>query len=370
MPNASFSDVFLRSLKPPQAGQVDYWDDSFAGGCFGCRMSQGGSKTFILKKNNRRHVLGRYPHVPLAAARKAARLLLAERTLGKVRPHAISYKAAVERFIDEKKKGRRRKTCVEYERLLARLSFPSALCDITHQEAQRQLSRITAPSEYSHCLVVAKVFFNWCRKRNYIDRNPFEGLSQHAKKARDRVLTNDELKRLWVAANECGTFGIILKLLMLTGQRRGEIAALRHEFFKDDICSLPSTLTKNRRDHSFPMGALGASILLSVQCKEPAALLFAARGAPDRVFDGWSKGKKKIDELSGVHNWTLHDIRRTFATRMAELGVQPHVIERMLNHSTGQISGVAGIYNRHTYFPEMREAVDFYERHIQQLVVG
>ena len=169
MPNASFSDVFLRSLKPPEAGQIDYWDKSFAGGCFGCRVSQGGSKTFILKKNNRRHVLGRYPHVPLATAREAARLLLAERTLGKVRPHAISYKVAVERFIEEKRKGRRHKTCIEYERLLARLSFNSALCDITHQEAQRQLSRIKAPSEYSHCLVVAKVFFNWCRKRNYID---------------------------------------------------------------------------------------------------------------------------------------------------------------------------------------------------------
>jgi integrase len=368
VPNASFSDVFLRSIKPPETGQVDYWDESFAGGCFGCRVSQGGAKTFILKKDNRRHALGRFPHVPLAKAREAARLLLAERTLGKVRPHAISYAVAVEHFIEEKKRGRRPRTYIEYERLLARLSFRSALCDITHQEAHWQLSRIQAPSEYSHCLVVAKVFFNWCRNRHYIDRNPFEGLSQNDKTTRHRVLTGDELKRVWQAADEFGAFGIIVKLLILTGQRRGEIAALRPEFFKDGICTLPDTLTKNKRQHSFPVGALCAAILPSLQGRERTALLFPARGAPERVFNGWSKSKKKLDQLSGVRDWTLHDLRRTFATNLAALAVPPHITERLLNHATGTISGVAAIYNRFQYMDEMRAAIALWEERLASLL--
>jgi integrase len=368
VPNASFSDVFLRSLKPPEAGQVDYWDESFAGGCFGCRVSQGGSKTFILKKDNRRHALGRYPHVPLAKAREAARLLLAERTLGKLRPHAISYTVAVERFIEEKKRSRRPRTYIEYERLLARLSFKSALSDITHQEAHRQLSRIEAPSVYSHCLVVAKIFFNWCRRRNYVDRNPFDGLSQNDKKTRDHVLTDDELKRVWKAANGSGTFGIIVKLLILTGQRRGEIAALRPEFFDAAICTLPGTLTKNRREHSFPVGALCATVLPSARGREPTALLFPARGEPEHVFNGWSKSKRKLDELSGVRDWTLHDIRRTFATNLAALGIAPHVVERLLNHSSGTISGVAAIYNRFQYMDEMRAAIALWEERLASLL--
>ena len=139
-------------------------------------------------------------------------------------------------------------------------------------------------------------------------------------------------------------FGIIVKVLILTGQRRGEIAALRPEFFKDGICTLPGTLTKNRREHSFPVGALCGTVLASGQGRQPAALLFPARGEPERAFNGWSKSKRKLDQLSGVHDWTLHDLRRTFATNLAALAVPPHITERLLNHATGTISGVAAIY--------------------------
>lgn len=296
MPNVPFSDAFLRSIAPPPTGQIDYWDASFSGGCFGCRVSQGGAKTFVLKKDNRRQSLGRFPHISLARAREAARVLLAERTLGRVRPHAVPYTIAVERFIEDKRRNRRPKTCVEYERLLRRLKFPSALCEITHHEAQRQLGRVTAPSEYNHALVVAKVFFNWCRKRHLIEHNPLDGLSQNSTKTRDRVLTTCEIKRVWETAHDLGKFGIIVRLLILTGQRRGEVAALRPAFFKDRICTLPESVTKNKREHSFPIGDLSASVLPLLITSSRTAFFFLRAVNPStrltagqKVRDSWMR---------------------------------------------------------------------------------
>ena len=92
--------------------------------------------------------------------------------------------------------------------------------------------------------------------------------------------------------------------------------------------------------------------------------LFPARGKPSHPFSGWSKSKKLLDEISGVEGWTLHDLRRTFSTRLAELGTTPHIIERLLNHVSGTISGVSAIYNRHHFMPEMQQAVEKYEAHL------
>lgn len=368
MPNVPFSDAFLRSIAPPPTGQIDYWDASFSGGCFGCRVSQGGAKTFVLKKDNRRQSLGRFPHISLARAREAARVLLAERTLGRVRPHAVPYTIAVERFIEDKRRNRRPKTCVEYERLLRRLKFPSALCEITHHEAQRQLGRVTAPSEYNHALVVAKVFFNWCRKRHLIEHNPLDGLSQNSTKTRDRVLTTCEIKRVWETAHDLGKFGIIVRLLILTGQRRGEVAALRPAFFKDRICTLPESVTKNKREHSFPIGDLSASVLPPLNNLQPDGLLFPARGKPEHPFNGWSKSKRQLDAQSRVQQWTLHDLRRTFRTIHAKIGTPPHIAERLINHVAGVASDVQQIYDRHRYLDEMRDAVQRYEAHLVEIL--
>jgi integrase len=165
------------------------------------------------------------------------------------------------------------------------------------------------------------------------------------------------------------TFAAIVQLLVLTGQRRGEIAALRADYISNDLCTLPATLTKNKREHAFPIGTAASSILSTPLAGSSNGLLFPARGQPSRPFNGWSKSKVALDKLSGVSDWTLHDLRRTFATRLAELGVAPHVIERLLNHVTGTVSGVAAVYNRASYIAEMRAAIELWERYLEEKIL-
>jgi hypothetical protein len=170
MPKAHFSDLFLRAIKPPESGQLDFWDTSFPG--FGCRVSQGGSKTFILNIRNRRRTLGRYGILSLAKAREEARRLLAEKTLGKLQPQSISFASAVELFLDDKSRSKRPATVDRYRRSLAKFTFKGQLADLSHHETSRQIGKIKYPSAYDHAIMDSKVFFNWCKKRHYIQHNP------------------------------------------------------------------------------------------------------------------------------------------------------------------------------------------------------
>ena len=124
---------------------------------------------------------------------------------------------------------------------------------------------------------------------------------------------------------------------------------------------------KNRRTYAFPLGALAQS-LLSPPTEFQSKFIFPARGKTSSCFNGWSKSKRQFDNSSGITDWTLHDLRRTFATNLAQLGVAPHVIERLLNHVTGTISGVAAICNRAKYFDEMALAVQQWESRLVEIL--
>jgi integrase len=395
VPKIALSEAGLRSIKPPSSGQTDFWDTSFKAGAFAIRVSQGGAKTFLVKHQNRRITIGRYPTISLAQARDQARTLFAEFTLGRIRPQSITYPQAIDLFLAEKRKSRRRRTADDYEWLLSQITFKGQLSELTHQELQRRLARITAEGTYNHVLVVLKVFFNWAIKRRYIEHNPTLGLSAHARETRSRVLTDAELQSIWRACEQTGDghdasltasetkaaaqmasprlpvhFATIVRLLILTGMRRGECAALRAEYFSNEACTLPPTLTKNKREHAFPISGTTASLLsTSLQLARTSAFLFPARGSSTKPFNGWSKSKAALDKLSGVSGWTLHDLRRTFATRLAELGVAPHVIERLLNHVTGTMSPLARVYNRAKYMEEMRAAIELWESYLREKIL-
>ena len=367
MPKVSLSDASLRALPVPAVGQSDFWDEALAG--FGVRVSQGGSKTFVLKVANSRRTIGRYPILSLAEARIEAKRMLAEKTLGKLRPQALTYEQAVKLFLEEKRNARRERTADDYEYYLDRFfSFKGQLDAYGHPEVLRRLDRIKKPSLHNHALAAARGFFNWCRKRRYISNNPVMGIGLRRTVSRDRVLTDDELRKIWTA---CGAnslpahFPIIEKLLMLTGQRRGEIAALKGSYISEDACTLPASLAKNGREHTFPLGT-SARTLLTMHKDE--GFLFPARGSTTSPFNGWSKAKAALDELAGVSDWTLHDLRRTFATNLAKFGVPIHVVEKLLNHVSGTSGGLVGIYNRHGYWPEQVDAMAKWDAHIQGFI--
>jgi integrase len=329
----------------------------------------------VLNRHRTLITIGRYGIVSLADARKEARTLLAEFTLGKVRPQSITYEKAVRLFIEDKKKGVRESTADQYEWFLGRLKF-GQVGDITQQEFELQLKRVKAPSTYNHIIVAAKVFFTWAMKRHYVERNPAANVTAHASNRRKRILSAHELKALWDATEDPNAdlpqhYRSIVKLLVLCGQRRGEIAALRTSFIKGDSATLPAEFCKNGREHTFPLSPLAQEVLREINTDPTRhdALYFPARGKPDKPFNGWSKAIKQLRKLVGTDfkHFTLHDIRRTFRSGLGMLGVRPDIAERMVNHISAQ-SDMELVYDLYEYLPEMREAIKKWEGYIRMVV--
>ncbi|MCC3246412.1 site-specific integrase [Methylocystis sp. WRRC1] len=373
----ALTEITIRNLKPPEKGQVAYMDDALRG--FGVRVSAGGTKSFILVHGleRRRVTIGRYPIISLAEARAEAKRILAEKTLGHTFERSVPFEDALAQFLDHSAQTKRPLTTRDYKRLLTS-HFPfgrTQLGDVTPREILRRLDRLRAtPAEQSHALVALKVFMSWCVKRHLISRSPCEAMSAAKQRVRERVLSDDELKKVFAAALEGqDAFSRIVAILTLTGQRRGEVAALRWEYLNDGerTITLPSSLTKNKRPHTFPYGALAASILENTP--RIGDFVFPAsrehvRGKPTVFFNGWGKCKESLDRTCGVSDWTLHDLRRTFATNMAALGVRIEVTEKLLNHVSGSFGGIVGVYQRHNYLDEMRQAIDAWEARLTALL--
>ena len=361
VPKIALSDAGLRSLQAPAMGTVDYWDSSFKAGLFGARISQGGAISFILKIDNSRRKIGRYPTISLAQARTEAKNLLAERTLGRIRPQSITFEQALKLFLEEKGERRRARTVEDHKRHLELLGFKGQVGDITHDDMDRKLKKLP-PSEFNHRLSCAKTFFNWCVKRRYRTDNPALAFSMHTLKSRERILTTDELKKVWKATGRLGSYGTVVQLLILLGQRETETASIRAEWidFGEKTLTIPGEVTKNHNETVIPLGPLAIAIL---EKQKKTGLLFPARGKPDQPINGWSKSKAALDALTKIEHHTLHDLRRTFRSGLGQLGVAPHIAERLVNHVSAQTQ-MERIYDRYKYLPEMRAAIELWEGHL------
>jgi integrase len=208
----------------------------------------------------------------------------------------------------------------------------------------------------------------WAIKEGVAGVNPTMGTNKSQEGVRDRVLDASELRSIWGALPE-GDYGTIIKLLMLTGQRLTEIGDLRWSEidFDKDVIRLPRERVKNKRPHEIPMSAMVHRLLKAQQKREGRDFVF---GYGSRGFSGWSIAKGTLDRNTKIAPWRLHDLRRSAATHMAGLGVQPHIIEQILNHQSGHKRGVAGIYNHSTYPSEVRRALDLWDEHLTATVEG
>src|SRR5262249_15289428 len=166
------------------------------------------------------------------------------------------------------------------------------------------------------------------------------------------------------AAQEFGyPFGYIVLICIHTGLRRGEVAHLRWSYITDEHIDLPGEVTKNGHPHTLP-NLINENLSLIPKTSE---LLFPSEA--DTPFSAWSKNKKKFNALCGVTGWTLHDLRRTFATNLARWEIaSPEIIDRLLNHVTGSQSKLSKIYNRWKYLPQMKAALSEYEKKLAHLI--
>jgi integrase len=213
------------------------------------------------------------------------------------------------------------------------------------------------------------VFFKWALQRRKVTGNPCVGVWHPGPPpSRTRVLTNEEIKAFWAAADTIGgPYGGLFKILLLTGCRLNETRCMkRSEIDADGVWTIPPARTKNHREHLVALPPLARAIIAAM-----------AEVDGDHVFtygrdpvNGFSRTKRKLDDIIGdsVPPWTLHDLRRTCATGMAEIGVAPHIIEAVLNHVSGAKAGVAGIYNRAAYAGEKRTALARWAAHVEGLV--
>lgn len=321
---------------------------------------------------------GRYPVVTLAKARETARAALESVSAGKDPaaakraglPANETLAAYIALYREKHVSTVRAGTAVNINRELERMQdeWPGrSLRSISKKDVVAVIDKAMkrGPSAGVTAWKVAKAFFAWCEAREDDFASPARSIRKPAKeKSRDRVLDDNELKLTWDAAEaEGGPAGALVKLLMLTGARRNEITELARDEIRAEAIDLPGERTKNGMPHSIPLTPMTRRVLETL----PPAGKFVINGS-DRPFGDHSGAKEKVAPAIGP--WTLHDLRRSFASGLQRLGTAPHIVELALNHRSGTFSGVAGIYQRHRYAKEVREAFELWSQHIEALTIG
>jgi integrase len=357
-----------------------WFDDDISG--FGIRIREGGSSTWIYRYRDGKEqysiTLGSTKVVPFALAREKARDYAATVQLGgnpvKEKRAARAetentFGAVARQFVEAKEKEWRPKTRVGVIRNL--FDYASGLhgkpiTTITQRDVALLLNKIAAASgdvTANRLRATLTGLWAWAIRQGLPLSNVAANTDKRKETSRDRVLSESELASIWTQSED-DDFGRIVRLLILTGQRENEIARLRWDEVHDDEIILPSSRTKNKRVHVIPLAELAGG-LIGPRSNHRTHVF----GQADTGFQAIGAAKRRLAKRVNIPAWTIHDIRRSVATHMAEkLGVQPHIIEAVINHVSGHKAGVAGIYNRASYSREKREALDLLARHVLKVV--
>jgi integrase len=379
----------VAALKPDPARRREVPDGIISGLYLVVQPS--GAKSWALRYRHhgrpRKLTLGKYPGLGLAEARDEARRRLVEvskgddpaedKRAGRLR-RDDEIEAVVDLFIERYARPKNR-SWPETQRIFDRYVLPAwrgrRISEIQRRDVIALLDRLVdrgTPFMANRVLAAVRKLFNWCLDRDLIDVSPVRGVKAPTPEVtRDRVLTDDEIVAVWRACDELGyPFGPNFRLLLLTGQRRDEVANMRWDLIDRDRRSwaIPREMSKNDRAQEVPLAPAALDILDALPRFEGSDYVFPAQRGGKGAIQGFSKAKLRLDGLSGVTGWRLHDLRRTAASGMARLNVPPHVVEKVLNHSSGVISGVAAVYNRHGYESEKRQALEAWARHVEHLV--
>ncbi|QIG51804.1 tyrosine-type recombinase/integrase [Nordella sp. HKS 07] len=374
----ALNDARLRSLKPA-AERYDVFDAGMRG--LGLRVAPSGLKTwFAMRRAKGRMIrvsLGRYPEVPLAKARQLAAPVLASLSQGNVpvKADSLCFVEVMKSWLaGDQAKNRSRQ---DVERALKLHVLPywrnRDITEIRRGDVSRVLDRIVgsgAAVQANRVLAYLRRMFNWCVSRDLIAMSPTAGIKAPTReKSRDRVLKLEELQSVWkVAQGMAYPFGPMLQLLIVTGQRLEEVAGAEwREIDRDGaIWNLPANRTKNGRPHVVHLSSSALEVLAALPRLNDCPFLFSTTG--ETPVSGFSKMKRRLDTASGLSGWTLHDLRRTFATILTEsLSVSPVVVDRILNHVSGAVRGVAAVYQRGEYLADRKSAMTAYGSLVERL---
>ena len=350
--------------------------------------------------------LGRWPGIDLASARELARVTLRSAAEGN---DPAAEKQTERRMANDATKDRdlvasvvgeflqrhvaannRPSTAKETERLLRQNVLPAwgkrHVQDISKRDVLDLLDEIVdrgAAISANRTLAALRKMFNWGIDRDIIQASPCDRVRAPAsERSRDRVLSDAELRLIWCGCEKIGwPFGPMFQLLLLTAQRRGEVAGMRWSEvdFSERMWTIPKERSKNGRAHVVPLSDAVVAILNAVpRVGSKYEYVFTTNG--QTFATGYSRAKKRIDQAisvaqvsedghppAGLEQWTIHDFRRTAATGMARSGTALPVIEKVLNHSSGSFAGVVGVYQRHSYVDEKRNALETWTAELMRI---
>ena len=386
MPRLHLTKTVIDELTPGSTETV-YWDDNVPG--FGVKVTPQGRKVFIVLYRTkdgfsrlRKYTIGTYGQTTLAIARIAAQKVLTDRNEGKDPATAkrdFRRTVITDSLEDVIKEYRLRKVNVlrsahEINRVIDRELLSrwksKSMHDISRRDILSALDEIVArgsPASANYAHRVLRAMFNWAIGRGIVERSPCAGLSKPAPvNSRSRVLTDDELREVIFAARRTSRpYGAIVELLSLLGQRRSEVAEMTWQEvdIEKKIWTIPVARTKNSKAHFVHLAPRALEI---IQAQPKVSELVFPTSSGKRFME-YSKMKTQLDNDSGVTNWVLHDLRRTVVSGMASLGIAPHVADKILNHLSGTISGVAAVYQRHEFLVERKAAMEQWDNHVAQL---
>src|SRR6266705_50282 len=387
MPRVKLTKSAIDSL-PTCVSDIVYWDSGCSG--FGVKVTPKGRKVFIVLYRTggagsrlRKYTIGPYGRVTLHQARTAAQKVFAAKLEG--RDPAAEKRAVKRRIVTDRVEDlletfiaqhvSQNRSANEISRLLRREVSKAwghkSIHEISKRDVVEVISAVEqrgAPIAANKALKSIKTFLRWCVGRAILDQSPADGIPLPAKEtARDRVLSDTELAQVIGAARAIGgPYGGIVELLALTGQRREEVA--RSTWAEFDLAQriwlIPNQRTKNAKPHIVHLSDQSIAVLKKTSRHEQ--FVFSVSGT--RPFQNLSIAKHRLDELSGVEGWRLHDLRRTCISGMARLGIPPHVADKILNHQAGTISGVAAVYQRHDFLAERKDALEQWGTHVRKIL--
>lgn len=396
--NSKLLDRYRVSAK--ETGRTVFvWDKTLQG--FGAKFTPKERISWVVQRwmggkdgQSKRVVIGAYPSMDLDAAKAEAGKLIAGHRQGQELPdrrvrvqaarkaiNAIPISQAIELYV--KRNGTPGRYWAELQQALVRelqgsLGKDTPVEKISKADVRHLLeSKLDAGHDGAARNLYAQLrpFFAWCIDREIIATSPINGIAAPKPlKARDRVLTDDELKRFWQATEALGwPFCPFYRMLLLTAQRREEVAGMRWDEIEGDRWIIPAERTKNGKEHLVHISTQATEVLEGVlkQSKSTDDLVFSTTGTTP--ISGYSRGKARLDALMAdaggeeVKPWRIHDLRRTAASGMAGLGFQPHVIERVLNHVSGAQGGLVGVYQRYEYAEDRKRALQAWGNHLVSL---
>ena len=368
------TDKSVQNLKPNPERRFEVRDEVLPG--FRIRVTPQGKKTFSLVRRvngkSKRMTIGEYGILSLSEARKLAREIIYKIEIGQLEvatgqelAPCPNLEEIIPEYIEKHAKVHNR----DWRRKAAHLRkfkpiYHKQIDAITRRDVVDVLDRLAkrAPVGANRALSHIRHLMNWCVERGLIEVSLINGIKPPSKeRPRERVLSDVELVALWHACDQLGyPFGPCMKLLILTGQRRAEVSGMKWSEIDMDrkVWVLPSSRAKNDQTHEVPLTDQVVQLLECLPRFQGSDLVFTTNGRTS--ISGFGRLKKRLDQRlpDGMPPWVLHDLRRTFSTNLAKLGVPQPVTEALLNHKSGVVSGVAAIYNRHQYGEEKREALE------------